>query len=500
MGIIAKQSSWNFVILYIGVVLGVVNNFVMAKAMEPEELGVVSILLSMMLLGGQVALFGGSQSIFKFYPKFGKDQVSGFAYFIFRNTLISAIIAIVIYLCIQNLLISFYEDRSTLFGNYAILYVPLLTFFVFQELFGSYVRSLLKSVTHTFVKEVFLRIYQGTLFILLMIKIIQFDLFLVLYVGGYLLTALTYGIVAFRSDRQNFRFGNKLDKKSKKEISRFSLAIFSTGISGAVLGNIDVIMIGAIAPVFAGLDGVDLAGVYGRMLFMAVLVLVPLRSVQNIAVPLVSRAWAKMDLKELKEIYTKSSLTMLILGTITFAGVWVNIDYILKLFPDHFVIGKYAFFMLAIGNLLQVSLGVNGSIIWNSPKYIVSSIGVPILAGLVILTNFYFIPRYGIVGAAFATVLSRFIFNLAMYLFLVVNYKMQPFTWRNLYVVVIGAAVVFLVDVIPDQGSFILDATVRSLSVMAIFIPAIILPKISSEINNMITKLIGKVKVKAKKY
>ena len=133
MGIIAKQSSWNFVILYIGVVLGVVNNFVMAKAMDPEELGVVSILLSMMLLGGQVALFGGSQSIFKFYPKFGKDQVSGFAYFIFRNTLISAIIAIGIYLCIQNLLISFYEDRSTLFGNYAILYVPLLTFLSFRS-------------------------------------------------------------------------------------------------------------------------------------------------------------------------------------------------------------------------------------------------------------------------------------------------------------------------------------------------------------------------------
>lgn len=496
MGIIAKQSSWNFVILYIGVVLGVVNNFVMAKAMDPEELGVVSILLSMMLLGGQVALFGGSQSIFKFYPKFGKDQVSGFAYFIFRNTLISAIIAIGIYLCIQNLLISFYEDRSTLFGNYAILYVPLLTFFVFQELFGSYVRSLLKSVTHTFVKEVFLRIYQGTLFILLMINIIQFDLFLVLYVGGYLITALTYGIVAFRSDRRNFRFGNKLDKKSKKEISRFSLAIFSTGISGAVLGNIDVIMIGAIAPVLAGLDGVDLAGVYGRMLFMAVLILVPLKSVQNIAVPLVSRAWAKMDLTELKEIYTKSSLTMLILGMITFAGVWVNIDYILTLFPDHFVIGKYAFFLLAIGNLLQVALGVNGPIIWNSPKYIVSSIGVPILAGIVILTNFYFIPRYGIVGAAFATVLSKFIFNIAMFLFLLLKYKMQPFTWRNLYVVAIGIGVVLLVDIIPDQGSFMLDVTVRSLAVTALFVPAMLLPKISSEINNMITTLIDKVKGK----
>jgi hypothetical protein len=73
---------------------------------------------------------------------------------------------------------------------------------------------------------------------------------------------------------------------------------------------------------------------------------------------------------------------------------------------------------------------------------------------------------------------------------------MQPFTWRNLYVVAIGIGVVLLVDIIPDQGSFILDVTVRSFAVTALFVPAMLLPKISSEINNMITNLIDKVKRK----
>ncbi len=489
MGIIAKQSSWNFIILYLGVALGVVNNFVMAHAMSPEELGIVGILMSMMLLGGQIALFGGAQSIIKFYPKLGKESATGFAYFILRNTLISLGIAIITYFCIEDLLIGFYEDRSSIFGNYALLYIPLLTFFVFQEFFGSYVRSLLKSVAHTFVREVLLRLYQGILFILLMTSVIHFDVFLVLYVGGYLLTATIYGIIAITSDAKNFSFGRKLDRKSKREITRFSWAIFTTGISGAALGNIDVIMIGAIAPVVASmdgtLDGVDLAGVYSRMLFMAVLILVPLRSIQNIAVPLVSRAWSKKDYGDLKSVYMKSSLTMMIIGVVTFAGIWVNIDYILSLFPEHFVIGKYAFLVLAVGNLIQLSLGVNGPIIWNSPKYIVSSIGVPLLAIIAIVSNYYFIPRYGIVGAAFATVLSKFIFNLAMYLFLLIQYKMQPFTWRNMYVIGVGVAIVLLVDLIPDQGSLVLDVLVRSVVVLILFIPAIIVPKISAEINEM---------------
>ena len=55
MGIIAKQSSWNFVIIYVGVLLGALNNFVMPFAMDEEQLGILSILISLMLLGTQLA-------------------------------------------------------------------------------------------------------------------------------------------------------------------------------------------------------------------------------------------------------------------------------------------------------------------------------------------------------------------------------------------------------------------------------------------------------------
>ena len=49
----------------------------------------------------------------------------------------------------------------------------------------------------------------------------------------------------------------------------------------------------------------------------------------------------------------------------------------------------------------------------------------------------------------------------------------------------VGVAIVLLVDLIPDQGSLVLDVLVRSVVVLILFIPAIIVPKISAEINEM---------------
>lgn len=499
MGIIAKQSSWNFIVLYIGVVLGAVNNFVMPNAMDEEELGVLRIFLSLMLLGGQVALFGGVHSVLRFYPKYGKETKTGFGMYIFKNTIISTFLAIGIYLIIKDFLIEAYKD-SSLFGEYYFLYIPLLVLFVFQEFFGAYVRSLLKSVFQIVVKEVLLRIYQGVLFLLLMFQYIQFDLFLTLYVFGYAIIFLPFLIYTLKADGSNFKLRSTLPKKAKREMSGFAGTIFLTGISGAILGNIDIVMIGALAPILMDLNGVELAGVYGTMLFMSMLILVPFKSIQNIAVPLISRAWANKDFDDLKSIYNKSSLNMSIFGALTFIGLWINMDFILTLFPSHFGLGRYAFLLLALGNLMQATLGINTAIIMNGPKYWVIGIGTPLLAILVVVTNLIFIPSYGMEGAAFATALSRFVFNIILYVFTWTSYNMQPFTWRHAYIAVISVLIILLTGYLPVLEFGILDFLMRSAVALIIFVPAVLVPKLSPEVNDVFWKALGFIGIKKKPY
>ena len=132
MGIIAKQGSWNFVVIYLGVILGAVNNLFLMPSMDPEHLGILSVLLSLMLIGSQLALFGGPQTLMKFYPKYHEDGESGFVNFLIRSVTISTAIAIGAYVLLKEVIVAQYEEQSTLFGEYYFYYIPLLTLFVFQ--------------------------------------------------------------------------------------------------------------------------------------------------------------------------------------------------------------------------------------------------------------------------------------------------------------------------------------------------------------------------------
>lgn len=469
----------------------------MPQAMSPHELGVFSVLLSLMLIGGQVSLFGGPQTVIKYYPRFKGKQANGFVNYVLRNVMISLAIAIATFFLCKDYIVDSYSGQSSIFGEYYLAYIPLLTFFVFQEFFGGYLRSLLKTVHQSFIKDLVLRIYQSGLFTLLLCRVISFDQFLIFYVCGFLLSTLLY----LKTIRKTLEFKIiapfDVPKKEKKSILKFSAAIFSTGVAGTLLSNIDIIMIGAIAPIVMGFDGIELAGIYGRMAFMAMLILIPMRSVMNIAVPIISAAWQRDDQKELKNIYTKSSLTMSIIGVFTFVGIWLNIDSVFLIFPKGFEVGKYAFLFLALGNLIQAAMGANGAIIWNSSYYWLSSIIVPLLALSIVIGNLIFIPKYGLIGAAVATAASRLIFGIISYLFLLLRYKMQPFSWRHLYTFGIASCVIVVVNYIPVFENLIVDIVVRSLAASILFIPAILLPKISPELNETALKFIKRINKKS---
>ncbi|MBT6028922.1 MAG: polysaccharide biosynthesis protein, partial [Crocinitomicaceae bacterium] len=322
------------------------------------------------------------------------------------------------------------------------------------------------------------------------------DQFLIFYVCGYLLNTLLYLKIIRKTVSYKINVPFEVPKKEKKSIIKFSAAIFSTGVAGTLLSNIDIIMIGAIAPIVMGFDGIELAGIYGRMAFMAILILIPMRSVMNIAVPVISAAWQQGDQKELGSIYSKSSLTMSVIGVFTFLGIWINIDSVFLIFPEGFEVGKYAFLFLAIGNLIQAAMGANGAIIWNSSYYWLSSITVPLLALSIVIGNLIFIPKYGLIGAAVATAASRLIFAIITFLFLLIKYKMQPFSWRHLYTFGIAFGVILIVSYIPLFEHLILDIAIRSIVASILFIPAILLPKISPDINGTAHKLLNRLNSK----
>ena len=103
----------------------------------------------------------------------------------------------------------------------------------------------------------------------------------------------------------------------------------------------------------------------------------------------------------------------------------------------------------------------------------------------------FFIPRYGIAGAALSTAVSSFIYNLLKYFFIWYKFKMQPFDKNSAYV--LGVMILcFLTNMaIPDTQQPIFNMMIHSCVIFPIYLAAVYFLKIVPEFHSYIP-LIGK--------
>ena len=86
MGIVAKQTLSNSVIIFIGAFIGAINLMLLYPIVLPdEEIGLTRLLITFTVLFSQLASLGGSTMLIKFIPNNndGKGNYNGIASFVF---------------------------------------------------------------------------------------------------------------------------------------------------------------------------------------------------------------------------------------------------------------------------------------------------------------------------------------------------------------------------------------------------------------------------------
>ena len=161
---------------------------------------------------------------------------------------------------------------------------------------------------------------------------------------------------------------------------------------------------------------------------MATLVQIPGRSIMQIGKPILAKAWERNDRDEIQDLYHKSALNQMLIGSLMFIGIWLNIDDVLLLVPEKYQGVQYVFFFIGIAKLFDTSCGLNGGILVTSDKYRYDLVINVILIVLTLITNVIFIPIYGMEGAALATAVSVIIYNMLKWFLLKYWYGFQPFT------------------------------------------------------------------------
>lgn len=425
MGIVQSQSIKNTIITYIGFVIGATNNLLMYPHFLGEDFyGLTGFILSFGNVIMPLMAFGVHNTLVKFFSGYQTDaEKNGFlTYLLLLPLLVALPILAVCYFAYDDIA-GYFATKNAFIYDY-FWQVPLIGLFMaYFEIFYAWVKVHLKSVFGTFAREILLRLFiTAGLFAVYFSWISPGD-FINLTLLIYFLLAIVMLVYAMRV--RNFRLHLNFPV-NRRAVFGYSLLIILSGSVANMLLDLDKTMMGKM---------IDIENIafYNVAIFMATAISVPSRAMHQIAYPITAKLMNDGKFAELNDFYKKTSITLQIVGGLVFVGILVNVKQMYLLLPADYSQGIFTVFVIGFSKYLDLMLGNNNSIIFNSKYYrAVLFLGL-LLAAVQVVLNLYLIPVMLIDGAALATLISIALYSLAKLLFVVFRMKLFPFTVKTIY-------------------------------------------------------------------
>ena len=182
-----------------------------------------------------------------------------------------------------------------------------------------------------------------------------------------------------------------------------------------------------------------------------------------------------------------------------FALIWLNFTD--GVFTFHLQAGyidaRWVFFYIGLMRIIDMGTGVNSQIIntstlWRFDFYtgiILLSLTLPLNY---ILTKYY----YGVMGPAIANLITFTIYNAIRYWFLIKKFKLQPFTLKTIYTIVLGIAAYYCCYFLFENIHGFAAMIVRSTVYLVLFIAGTLYLKLSPDIMPVWLTIVQKLGIK----
>lgn len=490
MGIIINQSIRNAIISYTGIALGFIATIVLAPhILGAERFGLTRTLIAVMTISAQFVNLGVSNAIIKFFPFLQEKTESpqGLFWVFTIPPLLGLLVFSVVYIFMQESILSLYAD-DTLFAEYYYLIIPMVFSLAAFGLLNSFVKASFNTVFASFLQEVLLRILFIADLILFYFGYVNFDEFILIFVLNYGIQYLLLFFYALKGGYLNFSFPSKVfNKTTRKAISQFSFFSFFSGFTMILVGNIDLIMV----DIFEGLEK---TGVYAIALYFGAVIVIARRSISKISFPIITKAFKDDDMKMVDKVYRQSALNQLLVGLLIYIGILANTDNLFSLLPEIYAQGSMVIVIIGLANLFDIATGANGQIIIASKYYKFDFISSFILMAVSIVLNLILIPKFGMTGAATATAASICIYNIIKMMYVWFKFKLQPFTWQTLALIVLGPLVLYASKFMPSLSNVILDILLRSILITIAYVGSVYLFNLSDEVNDTLRAIFKKIR------
>ncbi len=480
---IQRQSILSTIITLAGFAFGAINIVVLQPLfLTTEEWGLTRVVTELAVLLASFSLLGSNNVVAKFLPFYRrylpekKNDLPAAALLVFVAGMLVTLLLITV---ARPYLIDNYGKRSALFQPYfytLYVFVVLQGSFIFLEIFAWFAG---KSVLSNFLKEFLFRVLTTLILVGYGLHLFGFDGFMALFAFVYLpaVVILLFALQSYAGFRFSFSITSVTKRLAGKMIGLGGF-VFLTSLSNIAFVVCDTLFL-------AGLYNFSQAGIYALAQYFSQVLEVPMRSMQSSSVPLISEYWRARNMHGLQSVYRKSCINLLLAAMGIGGLIIINLPNITRFLPAEFAVMAAPLLVLIAARWINLGTGLNAGIIqlskfWRfdfASTLIYSLIGIPL--------NYLLIRSYGMMGAAIATLIAMVLYNALRFAFLYRKFGLQPFTLKNLWLLIGGIALILVIRVITYYSNLYVDAVLRSTVFIALFAGLVLQLRLSDEVADL---------------
>lgn len=414
----AKQALFFTLINYIGAAIGIISALFIYP-LDFEFLGTIRFIDNISQLLFPIMVFGGSHALIKFYPSLDEyKQKQLFDYSLYSIILISVIVFIGV------VAFDYFSD----FENIKFVYFAftLAIALAFIELFRKQAQHLQNIALPSLYEKIIPKIILPILFLIQFYQLIHENYTFTLYVMSYVIVFVLIAIYVTKkfTPKLKYKFDGLFNHISKKDYYRFSFYTFVGSFGSLLAFRVDGIIIHEWISSRAN-------GVFGNGIALASTLQIPAVGIFALYAPVISNLIKVGNYKELQSKYKEVAKLLFFIGALLYSCILLGIDNLFSMLLTHDKLKETIpiIYISGFSVLLNMATGFNSEIITYSKYYRFNLYVICLLIILNVSLNFFviFYTDLGIIGIAFASLLSMAFFNLIKLIYVYQKFHMLPF-------------------------------------------------------------------------
>ena len=403
---IAKETT----ITFSGMLYGNINRYIytalLARWVGIEYLGIYSLANAIMLIGEVVAKMGLETGVMRFISRLDtkneKIQIQKIIYSSLKMVIIFSIIILIIIIIASKSLVSLFNGIPLL--NTVIIIFAFIIPFNAITLVSAYATQGFKLLKY---KVITTQVINPTILLVTMLIVYKYFSLDSVIIIPMVCTSIIGCIIilCLLKNISGIRFHKIIYTNIDKDLFKFSFPLMFVAILQTLMHWMDILMLGYFTDPLS-------VGIYHPAARTAGLLQAILLSFMSIYAPMISQMHAKNNLIAMSSLYKLIS-RWLITFSIPIAIIFISFpSKIMFLFGPEYISSSSILIVLTIATFIQTVLGGAGPLLsMTGYTHIVfwNSIVVFILN---IILNIILIPKYGIIGAAWATLISLLILGI----------------------------------------------------------------------------------------